>query len=305
MTFKGKSIISIRDLEREEIDYIIQKAIDVKNNLYPNALKDKRLTTLFFEPSTRTRLSFESAMVSLGGKFFSVTDTTNSSVQKGETLKDTIKTISGYTDVIVIRHKIDGAARAATDVTSIPIINAGDGTNQHPTQTLLDLYTINDEFKTIDNLNIGILGDLKYGRTTHSLVMALSHYNVKIFLISSEILRMPDHFKTYLQNKNVKFYEVDSLSDIGKKLDFLYVTRIQRERFADPQEYEVVAHSYRITKDTLSILNPKIKIMHPLPRVDEIAYEVDKTENAIYFKQAHNGIPVRQAILGLLTGAIE
>jgi len=305
MIFKGKSIISIRDLERGEIDYIIQKAIDVKNNLHQNALKDKRLTTLFFEPSTRTRLSFESAMVSLGGSFFSVTDTVSSSVQKGETLKDTIKTISGYTDVIVMRHRIDGAARAATDVTSIPIINAGDGTNQHPTQTLLDLYTMKEEFGTIDTLNIGILGDLKYGRTAHSLVMALSHYNVTIFLISSEILKMPDHFKIYLQNKKVKFKEVDSLSDIGLNLDFLYVTRIQRERFVDPQEYEQVAHSYRITKDTLSILNPNIKIMHPLPRVDEIAYDIDKTENAIYFKQAHNGIPVRQAILGLVTGVIE
>jgi aspartate carbamoyltransferase catalytic subunit len=204
-----------------------------------------------------------------------------------------------------MRHRVDGAARAASDVTNIPIINAGDGANQHPTQTLLDLYTMNDEFGTIDTLNIGILGDLKYGRTAHSLAMALSHYNVRVFLISCEVLKMPDHFKLYLQDKKGKFEETNSLTDIGHLLDVLYVTRIQRERFADIQEYEQVAHSYRITKDTLSVLNPKIKIMHPLPRVDEIAYEVDKTENAIYFKQAHNGIQVRQAILGLLTGAIE
>lgn len=306
MTFKGKHIISIRDLERAELDYIIQKAFEVKNNLYPNALRDKRLATLFFEPSTRTRLSFESAMASLGGTFFGVSDAVGSSIQKGETLKDTIKTISGYADIIVIRHRIDGAARAATDVTNIPIINAGDGTNQHPTQTLLDLYTIKEQFGTIDTLNIGILGDLKYGRTAHSLAMALSLYNnINIFLISSKILKMPEHFKIYLQSKKMNITETDSLTNVGKNLDLLYVTRIQRERFADPQEYEQVAHSYRITGETLSILNPKIKIMHPLPRVDEIAYEVDKTENAIYFEQAHNGIPVRQAILGLLTGVIQ
>ncbi|OHD06066.1 MAG: aspartate carbamoyltransferase [Spirochaetes bacterium GWC1_27_15] len=305
MNFKGKDIISLRDFKKEEIEYILQKASEVKEGRHSNSLKGKVLASLFFEPSTRTRLSFEAAMTLLGGNFFGIADPQSSSTQKGETLKDTIKTISGYCDVIAIRHPFEGAARASADVTEIPIINAGDGSNQHPTQTLLDLYTIKEQFGSLDGLNIGLLGDLKYGRTVHSLSMALSFYNVKLFMISPELLKMPIHYAQYLENKGIKYTETQNIFDVGQDLDILYVTRIQRERFGDLQEYEKVAGSYKINLEVLDKLNKKIKIMHPLPRVDEIDDSVDKTDNAIYFEQAHNGIPVRQAILGLVTGAIQ
>jgi aspartate carbamoyltransferase catalytic subunit len=305
MDFKNRDIISIRDLEKDELDYIIKVAFDVKKNKYPNALNGKVLANLFFEPSTRTRLSFESAMISLGGKLFGFADSKTTSVQKGETLKDTIKIIAGYCDVIVIRHPLEGAARLASEVSDIPVINAGDGANQHPTQTLLDLFTIKEKFKQIEGLNIGLLGDLKYGRTVHSLSMALSYYKNDLFFISPKSLAMPDHLKSYLDNKNIKYQETDKLEELVNKLDILYVTRIQKERFGDLEEYQRVAGSYKITLDVLNLINKKVKIMHPLPRVDEIHSEVDKTENALYFEQAHNGLPVRQAILGLVTGVIK
>ncbi|HOV15730.1 MAG TPA: aspartate carbamoyltransferase, partial [Spirochaetota bacterium] len=229
----------------------------------------------------------------------------SSSIQKGETLKDTIKTISGYCDAIVLRHPFEGAARAASEVTEIPVINAGDGSNQHPTQTLLDLYTIKEQFGAMDGLNIGILGDLKYGRTVHSLAMALSFYNIKLFLISPKLLKMPDFYLQYLDKRGVKYKETENLFEYGQSLDVLYVTRIQRERFGDPQEYEKVAGSYKVNSSILEKLNKNVKIMHPLPRVDEIDPAIDNTDNAIYFEQAHNGIPVRQAILSLVTGVIQ
>jgi len=305
MVFNQKDIISIRDLSKNELEFIMLKANEVKNKKYPNALEDKVLASLFFEPSTRTRLSFESAMISLGGKVFGFSDQMNSSVQKGETLKDTIKTVTGYCDVIVMRHPIEGAARAASECSGVPIINAGDGSNQHPTQALLDLFTIKEKFGDINGLNIGLLGDLKYGRTVHSLSMVLSNYKINLFLISPKLLKMPNHFKKYLHNVGVNFIETDKLEEVANKLDILYVTRIQKERFGDPEEYEKVAGCYKITLDTLELMNKNTKIMHPLPRVDEIDVEVDKTENALYFEQAHNGIPVRQALLGLVTGAIK
>jgi aspartate carbamoyltransferase catalytic subunit len=305
MNFKGKDIISIRDLKKDEIEYILLKSHEVKTGLYPNALKNKALASLFFEPSTRTRLSFEAACTLLGGNFFGFADPSSSSVQKGETLKDTIKTVSGYCDVIVIRHPLEGAARAAAEVTEKPVINAGDGSNQHPTQTLLDLYTIKEQFGMIDGLNIGLVGDLKYGRTVHSLSMALSFYKINLFLISPKLLKMLDNYKQYVENAGIKFIETENIFDAGKDLDILYVTRIQRERFGDQQEYQKVAGYYRINHDVISKINQKVKIMHPLPRVDEIDCALDATENAIYFEQAHNGIPVRQTILGLVTGAIN
>ena len=305
MNFKGRSIISIRDFNKNEIEYILLKSTEVKNNNYPEALKEKVLASLFFEPSTRTRLSFESAMVLLGGKYFGFASQITSSVQKGETLKDTIKTVTGYCDIIVMRHPFEGAARVSSECADVPIINAGDGSNQHPTQALLDLFTIKEQFGKIDGLNIGLLGDLKYGRTVHSLSMALSHYNIKLFLISPKLLEMPDHLKSFLNLNNVSYVESENLEDVANKLDILYVTRIQKERFVDPEEYEKVAGCYKITLDTLKIMNENTKIMHPLPRVDEIVTEVDQTDNALYFKQAHNGIPVRQALLGLVTGVIK
>ena len=304
MQFKGKNIITIRDLQREHLDYILQKSLEVKQGKYPKALQNIVLASLFFEPSTRTRLSFESAVTLMGGNFFGFSDDKSTSVKKGETLKDTIKTVTGYCDAIVMRHPLEGAARVASEVSSVPVINAGDGSNQHPTQTLLDLFTIREEYGEIKDLNIGLLGDLKYGRTVHSLSMALSAYNVNLFLISPAMLRMPDHYKQYLSNSGVQCTETGSLDEVGKKLDVLYVTRIQRERFGDPQEYEKAAGSYRISLESLAKLSPEVRIMHPLPRVNEITPEVDETKNAIYFRQAHNGVPVRQALLGLVTGAI-
>lgn len=304
MKYKGRHIITVRDFSKEELDYILQKAYEVKNGHYPEALKQLVMASLFFEPSTRTRLSFEAAATLLGGNYFGFADSQSSSVKKGESLKDTIKTVTGYCNAIVIRHPFEGAARLASEVSSVPVINAGDGSNQHPTQTLLDLYTIKEQFGKIDNLNIGLLGDLKYGRTVHSLSMALAAYKANLFLISPSSLRMPEHYKEHLKESGVKFVETEDINEVGKELDVLYVTRIQKERFGDLQEYERVAGSYKITMQTLKKLDKDTKIMHPLPRVDEIAPEVDETENAIYFEQAHNGIPVRQAILGLVTGAI-
>lgn len=305
MNFKGRSIISLRDLTKEDIEYILLKAKEVKANKHKNALKDKVLASLFFEPSTRTRLSFESAMISLGGKVFGFSGQEGSSVAKGETLKDTIKIVTGYCDVIAIRHPLEGAARVAEEVATVPVINCGDGSNQHPTQALLDLFTIKEKFNTIDNLTIGLVGDLRYGRTVHSLSMALSYYRVKFYFISPKLLQMPEHYKLFLKQKGITFIETEKLEDVASELDVVYVTRIQKERFADPEEYMKVAGSYKITLDTVKLLKKSAKIMHPLPRVDEIDPLVDYTPNAIYFEQAHNGIPVRQALLGLVTGGIK
>jgi len=268
-------------------------------------LEGKVLANLFFEPSTRTRLSFESAMILLGGKSFGFADQVTTSVKKGETLKDTIKTVTGYCDVIAMRHPFEGSSRVASEAADVPVINAGDGANQHPTQTLLDLFTIKEEFGRLDELNIGMVGDLKYGRTVHSLSMALCNYKVNIYFISPKLLEMPETFKSYLDEHKVPYKETEDLDAFSKKLDILYVTRIQKERFGDPEEYEKVAGYYKITLDTLKKMNKHTRIMHPLPRVDEIHPDIDETENGIYFKQAHNGIPVRQALLGLVTGAIK
>ncbi len=305
MNFKGRDIISIKDLSKDDIEYILKTSFDLKEGKYPDVFKNVVIASLFFEPSTRTRLSFESAVSLLGGKYFGFANPGSSSVQKGETLKDTIKTVTGYCHAIVMRHNIEGAARAASEVSTVPIINAGDGSNQHPTQTLLDLFTIKEKYGHIDNLNIGLIGDLKYGRTVHSLSMALCYYNVNIYLISPDLLRMPEHYTDYMRKSGIKFVETGNLLDVGKDLDILYVTRIQRERFGDAQEYESVAGSYVINREIIEKINNDISIMHPLPRVDEISIDVDGTPNDLYFKQAHNGIPVRQALLGLVTGAIK
>jgi len=305
LDFKNKSIISLRDMNKEEVEFILKKSDEVKSNKHPEALKDKVMASLFFEPSTRTRLSFESAMISLGGKVFGFATQDSSSVSKGETLKDTIKMVTGYCDVIIMRHPLEGAARAAEEVSSVPVINCGDGSNQHPTQALLDLFTIKDKFKKIDGLNIGLYGDLRYGRTVHSLSMALSHYKVNLYFISPKILQMPDHYKLYLDQCGLKYVEAESLEEVADKLDVIYVTRIQKERFADPEEFVKVAGSYKITLNTLEMLKKNAKIMHPLPRVNEIDPSVDNSEHAIYFEQAHNGVPVRQALLGLVTGGIK
>ena len=305
MNFKSQSIISIRDMDREALLKIIHAAQEVKEGGHKGCLKGKVVSTLFFEPSTRTRFSFESAMKYMGGDVIGFAGTQYTSVTKGESLIDTIKTISGYCDVIVIRHPIEGAARLASEVASVPVINAGDGANQHPTQTFLDIFTMCEIFSDLSKLKVGFLGDLKYGRTVHSLAYALAPFKAPLLFIAPEILSMPDYLVEEVREMGSETRECESLEDMEEPPDVLYVTRIQKERFGDLQEYERVAGTYRVTPKTVETLGGNIKIMHPLPRVDEIAPEVDRMENAIYFKQAHNGIPVRQAILGLVTGMIK
>ncbi len=305
MDMQGRSIVSIRDFTHEEIDAIVHKALEVKQGKWPRAMQAKVLATLFFEPSTRTRLSFEAAMVSMGGQVIGFADPNVSSAKKGESLADTIRTVTGYVDVIAMRHPLEGAARLASQVASVPVINAGDGANQHPTQTFLDLVTIHEEFGRLTDLTVGMLGDLKHGRTVHSLAQALSHYRSRLVLIAPPSLRMPEHLKRELQASGCAIEEVQELAEIRGELDVLYVTRIQKERFADFQEYERVAGAYRLNREALGGACARARIMHPLPRVDEISGELDGTPNAIYFRQAHNGIPTRQALLGLVTGAIR
>jgi aspartate carbamoyltransferase catalytic subunit len=303
--FHNRSVISIRDFCRDDLEFILNKAQEVKQGRWPEALKGKTLATLFFEPSTRTRLSFEAAMVAMGGRVIGFADSAVSSTKKGESLADTIRTVTGYCDVIVLRHSIEGAARWAADVASVPVINAGDGANQHPTQTMLDLFTIREETGRLDKLRVGMLGDLKHGRTVHSLAKALSFFDVKQVFISPLSLRMPEHLLEELRGQGASFEEIEDLNQLTQPLDVLYVTRIQKERFDDFQEYEKVAGSYRLDGEAIKRLGPECRIMHPLPRVDEISTDVDSTAGAIYFRQAHNGVPVRQALLGLVTGSIK
>lgn len=307
--WKGRDVISIRDFSREDIEYILNTAEKLERELKEKGSLDyargKILATLFFEPSTRTRLSFESAMHRLGGSVIGFAEASTSSVKKGESLRDTIKTVEQYSDVIAIRHPKEGAARLAAEVADIPVINAGDGSNQHPTQTLLDLYTMKCEFGKIDGLKIGLLGDLKYGRTVHSLSEALSYYDVELYLISPELLRMPRHIVEELKEKGVKVYETSDLESVIGELDVLYATRIQKERFPDEQEYLKVKGSYVIDLEILKKAKETLKIMHPLPRVDEIHPSVDSTKHAIYFRQVFSGIPVRMALLALTLGVIE
>jgi aspartate carbamoyltransferase catalytic subunit len=294
------NIISIRDLNKDHIEHILKNAGIMEQFIGgTDILKNKILATLFYEPSTRTRLSFESAMKRLGGKVIGFSESGSSSVVKGETLQDTVRIAEQYADIIVIRHPNDGAARLAAESTSIPVINAGDGANQHPTQTLLDLYTIKKECTKIDGLRIGLMGDLKYGRTVHSLVYALLWYNVQIQLLSPEGLELPSYIENTLLEKGVTFKKIKNLEDLN--VDVLYVTRIQKERFPDIEEYEKVKGSYTITLDTLDYLDNAI-ILHPLPRVDEISPEIDATPNAKYFEQAKNGISVRMALLAMVLG---
>ncbi|WP_456472455.1 aspartate carbamoyltransferase [Methanocaldococcus sp.] len=295
-----KHLISMRDIDRGQIEEILKEAERMEHLLNKGKplklLEGKILATIFYEPSTRTRLSFETAMKRLGGDVITM-DSKSSSTMKGESLIDTIRVISGYSDIIVLRHPNEGAARLASKYSSVPIINAGDGANQHPTQTLLDLYTIKREVGKIDGIKIAFVGDLKYGRTVHSLVYALSLFNdVEFYFISPEELKIPKDIKEDLRSKNIKFKE---LTDFIDDIDVLYVTRLQKERFS-PEEYEKVKFSYRITKDLVE--GKRFIIMHPLPRIDEIDYEVDNLPNAKYFKQSYYGIPVRMAILYKLIG---
>jgi aspartate carbamoyltransferase catalytic subunit len=299
---KNRSLVSIDDFTKDEILEILKLASEFEKNPNQSLLHGKVVATLFFEPSTRTRLSFESAISRLGGKIIGFSDSSSTSVSKGETLNDTIRMVCSYCDLIVMRHPIEGSARFASEISSVPVINAGDGANQHPSQTLLDLYSILKTQGKLDDLNVFLVGDLKYGRTVHSLMMALSRWNVKFNFISPEELKMPEEYKLYLDNAGIKYYEHTDFTDIISKADIIYMTRVQRERFSDPIEYEKVKNVYVLRNSMLKNTKPNMRILHPLPRVNEIHIDVDKSPKAYYFEQALNGVFTRQAILCSLLG---
>ena len=306
LEFEGRDIISIKDFSREEIDYILKiaKAMEPIAAKGSDMLKGKILATLFFEPSTRTRLSFEAAMHKLGGSTIGFAEAEIASVKKGENLADTVRTVEKYADVIALRHPLEGAARLAAEFSKVPIINGGSGAEEHPTQALLDLYTIVKERGKIDGLKIALVGDLRYGRTVHSLAYAFSLYNIELYLVSPESLKMRREVLQTIKEK-VPVTEKTSLEKIVSLVDVLYVTRIQKERFPDPAEYIKVKGSYKIDLKTLSDAKENLIILHPLPRLDEIAAEVDNTPYARYFQQVWNGIVVRMALLALISGAVK
>jgi aspartate carbamoyltransferase catalytic subunit len=299
---KNKSLVSINDFTRDEHIRILDMAEDFEKNPTQHILKDYVVATLFFEPSTRTRLSFESAAARLGAKVIGFSEPGSSSVQKGESLRDTIKTVSNYSDIIVMRHPKEGSARFASEVASVPIINAGDGANQHPTQTLLDMYSIRKTQGSLDNLHIAFVGDLKYGRTVHSLVMALCNYNTTFHLVSPAELKLPSSVKLHIKEKNLNYHQYTDLQEVIPLIDILYMTRIQKERFSDPIDYEKVKNSYILRNTMLEGSKSNLRIMHPLPRVNEINIDVDDNSKAYYFNQALNGVYVRQAILTSILG---
>ena len=299
---KNRSLVSIDDFTSDEVLKILDLAAEFEKNPVSRLLEGKVIATLFFEPSTRTRLSFESAINRLGGKIVGFSDTGATSLSKGESLHDTIKMVSSYSDLIVMRHPIEGSARYASEIASVPVINAGDGANQHPTQTMLDLYSIRKTQGTLNNLNVFMVGDLKYGRTVHSLMMAMSRWNTTFNFISPEELKMPEEFKIYLENLGLKYYEHLDFTDIISRADIIYMTRVQRERFSDPIEYEKVKNVYVLKNSMLANTKPNMRILHPLPRVNEIHTDVDSNPKAYYFEQALNGVYTRQAILCSLLG---
>ena len=294
---KKHDFVNIQTLSEDTLLYLIRMAREFEKNPNRELLKGKVVATLFYEPSTRTRLSFETAANRLGARVIGFTDAKVSSVSKGETLKDTILMVSNYADVIAMRHYIEGAAQYASEVAPIPIINAGDGAHQHPSQCLLDLYTIYQTQGTLNNLNIYLVGDLKYGRTVHSLIMAMRHFNPTFHFIAPKELAMPDEYKLYCKENNIKYVEHSAFN--SKEIadaDILYMTRVQKERFSDLMEYEKVKNVYRLTNDMLIDAKPNMKVLHPLPRVNEIAYEVDNNPHAYYIQQAKNGLYAREAI---------
>jgi len=299
---KNKNLVSINDFSKKEYLKILDIAEEFEKKPTQNILEGFVVATLFFEPSTRTRLSFESAVSRLGGKVIGFTDTASSSVSKGETLKDTILTVSNYADLIVMRHPKEGSARYASEVSPVPIINAGDGANQHPTQCLLDLYSIRKTQGKLNDLKIAFVGDLKYGRTVHSLVIALCNFNATFYFVSPNSLKLPISVKHYIDENKLTFNEFNEIEEALSSVDIVYMTRIQQERFSDPIEYEKVKNAYILTKDMLEDTKKNLKILHPLPRVNEISVDVDDDEKAYYFNQALNGVYVRQALLTSILG---
>ena len=292
------SLISISDLNKDEILALLKRAQEFEKNPNQLILAGKVVASLFFEPSTRTRLSFETAVNRLGGRVIGFSDPKSSSQAKGESLKDTIMMVSNYADLIVMRHYLEGAARYANEIASVPIINAGDGSNQHPTQTMLDLYTIYQTQGTLENLTITMVGDLKYGRTVHSLLEAMHHFNPRFKFVACDELRMPEQYKQYCKEWGIEYEETRDFSpEIINQTDILYMTRVQRERFSDLMEYERVKNVYTLTASMLTGCKPNMRVLHPLPRVTEIAQDVDDTPQAYYFEQALNGLYARQALI--------
>ena len=299
---KNKSLVSITDYSIDEILQILDLTEYFENNPEQKIFTGKVIATLFFEPSTRTRLSFESAVSRLGGNIIGFTDAKSSSVKKGESLKDTILTVANYSDLIVMRNPLEGSARYASEISPVPIVNAGDGANQHPTQTLLDLYSIRKTQGTLENLNIVMVGDLKYGRTVHSLLMALANFKPTFHFISHKILKIPQTYKIFLDERNIEYFEHNDFSDVIPTADIIYMTRVQKERFSDSLEYEKTKDAYILKNNMLNNSKSNLKILHPLPRVNEIQTDVDDNPKAYYFQQAKNGVYTRQAIMAKILG---
>ncbi len=295
-----KSLISIHDFSKQELLYIMERAADFERNHHQPVLKGKVVAAIFFEPSTRTRLSFETAANRLGARVVGFSDAGNTSVSKGETLKDTIMMVSNYADLIVMRHPLEGSARYASEVSKVPVVNAGDGANQHPSQTLLDMYSIQKTQGRLDDLTITMVGDLKYGRTVHSLLQAMSHFNTRFKFIAPPELQMPDEYKNYLKERGLSFSEHTNLEENINDTDILYMTRVQRERFHDSIEYEKVKNVYELKNSMLKNTRDNLRILHPLPRVNEISADVDNNPKAYYFEQARNGVFTRMAIIDYL-----
>ena len=294
---KNHDFVTIADLTKEEISYLLEMAQEFEKHPNRDILKGKVVATLFFEPSTRTQLSFQTAANRLGARVIGFSDAKTSSTTKGETLKDTILMVSNYADIIVMRHYIEGAARYASEVAPVPIVNAGDGAHMHPSQCLLDLYSIYKTQGTLENLNIYLVGDLRYGRTVHSLITAMRHYNPTFHFIAPQELAMPQEYKLYCKQKGIKYYEhTDFDENVIADADILYMTRVQKERFSDLMEYEKVKNVYILRAAMLSNAKPNMRILHPLPRVNEIAYDVDDNPHAYYIQQAKNGLYAREAI---------
>lgn len=299
---KNKNLVSITDFSREEYLRILELAAEFEKKPRQDILKGYVIASLFFEPSTRTRLSFETAINGLGGRVIGFSDSGATSASKGETLHDTIKMVSNYADLIVMRHPLEGSARLASEVSSVPIVNAGDGANQHPSQTLLDMYSILKTQESLEKLKIFMVGDLKYGRTVHSLLQAMSEFNTTFYFISPDELKMPSAYKLFLEKKGLEYYEGNDLITHLKEADIVYMTRVQQERFTDPIEYERVKNAYILHRDMLEGCKKTMKVLHPLPRVNEIHTDVDASPHAYYFQQARNGVYVRMAILTSILG---
>jgi aspartate carbamoyltransferase catalytic subunit len=306
VSFAGRDIVSIKDFSREEIDFVLDMTdvVEPMARKGSHALDGKIMATLFFEPSTRTRLSFESAMYRYGGKCIGFAEPKVASVEKGENLADTVRVVESYADVLVIRHPLEGAARLAAEFASVPVINAGTGAEEHPTQAMLDLYTIRKELGKIDGLNVALAGDLRYGRTVHSLAYALSLYDINLYLVSPSILKMKKEVLEEVSNR-IKVQELEDLSKVIPQVDVIYMTRIQKERFGSLEDYEKVRGSYRLTAEDLAPAKSSMIVMHPLPRVDEIANSVDNTPHSKYFKQVWYGLLVRMSLIGLVLGALS